>query len=79
LQCYAQLSAGGTPQIASAELLKIVDTVCNVYVTDAYTELLSAHTTVALDSFAACDALLNAIFEVYTSVVHTPRRQLLVR
>ncbi len=79
LQCYAQLSVGGTPQIASVELLKIVDTVCNVYVTDAYADLLAAHTTVALDSFAACDALLNAIFEVYTSVVHAPRRQLLVR
>lgn len=79
LQCYAQLSVGGTPQVASAELLKIVDTVCNVYVTDAYADLLAAHTTVAIDSFAACDALLNAIFEVYTSVVHAPRRQLLIR
>lgn len=78
LKCYADLTVENRPDLASYELMKIVDAICGAYDTDAYSRLLAERRS-HLDNMRDCDLLLNAIFEIYTAVVTQPHRQLMIR
>ena len=75
LQSYKSVSALGRPDLALQELFKVIDIVDGTYLTDRYAGMLSAmrakHPTEA-----SCRYNLNAIFEIYTDVIHSPRSQM---
>ena len=62
-------------EMARRELQKVVDIICDSYVTDRYSELVLKIS--AMDSTEReCRFMLNAIFEIYTDVVNSPRPQI---
>ncbi len=61
--------------LAKAEILKIVNLISGAYETNAYDRLI-ADKRASLTTIAECNALLNVIFEVYTAVIRSPRKQL---
>jgi hypothetical protein len=75
LRGYSDLINRHHHDLAAHEILKVVDLVRGAYETNAYDALL-IEKSLELDNDAQCNAMLNAIFEVYTAVVNGPRKQI---
>ncbi|MDE5874394.1 MAG: ATP-binding domain-containing protein, partial [Muribaculaceae bacterium] len=75
LDSYKTVSALGHDDMAFEELMKIINLITGAYVTDRYQDLLErmrGKQPTAED----CRYNLNAIFEIYTDVITSPRRQI---
>ena len=72
---YRDVFAAGDFTLAHAELRKVVDLINATYITDRYEPLL-ARMAAMRDDEADCRFTLNAIFEIYTDVIHAPRQKL---
>lgn len=75
LACYKTVFALGDFDMAFEELIKVIDLINGTYITDRYDDMIKAlyskhHTK------DECSYNLNAIFEIYTDVVKSPRQQL---
>ncbi len=75
LSSYKAVFALGRIDMAFEELIKVIDLVNGSYITDRYDSLIKAlrskeHTE------KECRYNLNAIFEIYTDVVRSPRQQI---
>lgn len=75
LDGYKDLVAAGEFEKAHWELQKVVDVVTQTYQTGAYQPMLAAISKVPATE-KECQFELNAIFEIYTGVVHSPLKQL---
>lgn len=75
LLSYKSVIGLGQPDLALEELIKVIDLINNLYITDRYAGLISDMRARAA-SEDSCKYNLNAIFEIYTDVVGSPRRQL---
>lgn len=75
LSGYSDLAKNDQAMLAKAEILKIVNLISGAYETNAYDRLI-ADKRASLTTIAECNALLNVIFEVYTAVIRSPRKQL---
>ena len=74
--CYSDLATAGKVDMATTELLKIVEIICSSYDTREYDDIL-LEVCSRLTDIKDCNRLFNTIFEVYTGVIHTPRKQLI--
>lgn len=74
--CYSDMAMSNEPELAVRELKKVVDIICSSYHTDKYDEIIKEKIS-DLNSIERCNMLLNTIFEIYTDVIHEPRRQLI--
>lgn len=74
---YSDLANNNEYKLAKAEITKIVNLICSSYETHLYDTLISNKMS-SLNTIEDCNALLNAIFEVYTDVIKEPRRQLVL-
>lgn len=75
LDSYKAVFALGQNDLALEELTKVIDLINGAYITDRYHDMIQtmrAKTPTKED----CRYNLNAIFEIYTDVVRSPRRQL---
>lgn len=74
LDCYKAVFHLGEHDLAREELAKVIDLIAGSYITDRYDSMIDKmrlrHPT-AED----CSYNLNAIFEIYTDVIHSPRHQ----
>lgn len=75
ISSYNDLITTEHPELATIELLKIVEVICSSYDTTSYDSLLVGMVD-RLDSVTECNRLLNTIFEIYTDVRTGPRRPL---
>ncbi|MDE5842187.1 MAG: AAA family ATPase [Muribaculaceae bacterium] len=75
LESYKSVFALGRIDLALAELLKVIDLINGSYVTDRYEDMLEMMRSKSPTS-EDCRYNLNAIFEIYTDVIRSPRRQL---
>lgn len=73
LNGYQSLCAQNCHDMAFDELIKIVNLICDTYITDRYAKMLEKMRFCKLKDFTTCSHTLNAIFEIYTDVVHSPR------
>lgn len=73
LDGYQNLCAERCYDMAYNELTKIVNLICETYITDSYATMLEKMKLCKLKDSATCTSTLNAIFEIYTDVVHSPR------
>ncbi len=75
LDSYKTVFALGSFDMAFEELVKVIDLVNGSYVTDRYEGMIrSLYSKEHTDK--ECSYNLNAIFEIYTDVVRSPRRQM---
>ena len=75
LESYKSVYALGQNDMAFDELIKVIDLITGAYITDRYAVLLErlhSNQPTAED----CQFNLNAIFEIYTDVIKSPRQQL---
>ncbi|MDE6811315.1 MAG: hypothetical protein K2J15_03090, partial [Muribaculaceae bacterium] len=75
LDSYKSVFSLGQADLALEELIKVIDLITGAYITDRYQDMISgmrARKATAED----CCYNLNAIFEIYTDVIHSPRQQL---
>lgn len=75
LESYKSVYALGQNDMAFDELIKVIDLITGSYITDRYDTLVKSlyskkHTA------EDCQFNLNAIFEIYTDVIKSPRQQL---
>ena len=75
LDSYKAVFSLGQNDLAMEELLKVIDLVNSSYITDRYESMLQAMRSKQPTS-DDCRYNLNAIFEIYTDVVKSPRRQI---
>lgn len=73
ISSYNDLIAVNHPELATIELLKIVEIICSCYDTASYDALLTGMVD-SLDSVKECNRLLNTIFEIYTEVRKGPKK-----
>lgn len=73
ISSYSDLITTNHPELATNELLKVVDIICSAYDTTSYDALLKERID-SLDSVQECNRLLNTIFEIYTEVRKGPRK-----
>ena len=76
LTCYSDMAIHNQPLFASRELLKVVKIICSSYETSLYDNILNER-IYDLSSIDKCNLLLNTIFEIYTEVIHGPRKQII--
>ena len=76
LESYKTVFALGDMALAFDELHKTIDLITGTYITDRYESLLAKMNS-ASASDADCRFNLNAIFEIYTDVIHSPRKQVI--
>lgn len=76
VRSYSDLVSARKVDMAEEELKKIVDLICSSYETDVYDQLIRDRKSSAQD-LDGCNALLTAIFEIYTAVISSPRKQLI--
>ncbi len=75
LDSYKSVFASGRNDLAMEELIKVIDLVNSSYITDRYDKMLVGMKS-RQPSEEDCRYNLNAIFEIYTDVVSSPRQQL---
>lgn len=75
LDSYKAVFALGQNDLALEELTKVIDLINGAYITDRYHEMIQAMRA-KTPTKEDCRYNLNAIFEIYTDVVGSPRRQL---
>lgn len=75
LDSYKAVFALGQNDLAMEELIKVIDLVNGSYITDRYENMLLVMRSKQPTS-EDCSYNLNAIFEIYTDVVKSPRQQL---
>lgn len=75
LGSYKIVFALGQNDLALEELVKIIDLINGAYMTDRYQNMIHAMRAKQPTS-ENCSYNLNAIFEIYTDVVKSPRQQL---
>lgn len=73
---YSDLVKSNNYILAAEELRKIVKTICSSYETNKYNNII-VNLSNQLNSIEQCNLLYNTIFEVYTEVIHCPRKQLI--
>ncbi|MBD5358020.1 MAG: AAA family ATPase [Bacteroides sp.] len=76
LESYKSVFDLGQMVLAMEELVKIIDLINTTYITDRYQNLI-ADMLAKHPSEEDCTYNLNAIFEIYTDVVKSPRQQLM--
>ena len=72
LDSYKSVFYLGQTEMAMEELLKVIDLVNGSYITDRYENMISTMKSKQPTS-EECNYNLNAIFEIYTDVVRSPR------
>lgn len=75
LESYKAVFALGETDMAFDELSKVIDLVNSTYITDRYDSLVG-EMRAKQPTQADCCFILNAIFEIYTDVIRSPRQQL---
>lgn len=75
LESYKAVYSLGQMELAMEELAKVIDLVEGAYITEGYTDLVGAMRA-RTPTDESCRHNLNAIFEIYTDVVHSPRKQM---
>lgn len=75
IRSYSDLIQSNQYLLALIEINKIVDLICGTYETDSYKNLIDKKKS-SLNNSDECNNLLNAIFEIYTDVIKSPRKQL---
>lgn len=75
LDAYACVYMMGKPDLALEELVKVIDLITGTYITDRYDGMIAEMRSKPAGE-DECRYNLNAIFEIYTDVVHYPRNQL---
>lgn len=75
LDSYKAVFALGQNDLAMEELIKVIDLVNGSYITDRYQNMILVMRSKQPTS-EDCSYNLNAIFEIYTDVVKSPRQQL---
>lgn len=75
LRSYGSVFAMSRHRQALDELLKVIDLITSTYITDRYDNLLDDMRS-RQPSEEDCRFNLNAIFEIYTDVIRSPRTQL---
>ncbi len=75
LDSYKTVFALGQNDLAMEELIKVIDLVNGSYITDRYQNMILVMRSKQPTS-EDCSYNLNAIFEIYTDVVKSPRQQL---
>ncbi|MDE5888263.1 MAG: AAA family ATPase [Muribaculaceae bacterium] len=75
LDSYRAVFALGQNDLALGELVKIIDLITGTYVTDRYHKMISSMRR-KQPTPEECAYNLNAIFEIYTDVINSPRKQL---
>lgn len=73
LNGYQNLCAESRYDMAYDELAKIVNLICDTYITERYAAMLGNMGACQSRDSATCSRTLNTIFEIYTDVVHSPR------
>jgi len=73
LNGYQSLCSECSYEMAYNELEKIVNLICDTYVTERYATMLESMNDSQTKDSANCSRTLNAIFEIYTDVIHSPR------
>lgn len=76
LDSYKTVFALGQNTLAMEELIKIIDLVKDSYITDRYENMLLDMRSKQPTS-EDCNYNLNAIFEIYTDVINSPRQPLI--
>ena len=74
LESYKSVFALGQNDMAMQELVKIINLVNSSYITDRYEAMLKTMYGKS-PTEEDCKYNLNAIFEIYTDVIHAPRQQ----
>jgi len=75
LDSYKAVFALNSIDMAFEELIKVIDLINGAYITDRYDDLIKALYTKQHTKDECCYNL-NAIFEIYTDVVNSPRQQI---
>ena len=75
LESYKSVYALGQNDMAFDELIKIIDLITGSYITDRY-DILVKQLYSRKPTAEDCQFNLNAIFEIYTDVITSPRSQL---
>lgn len=75
LDSYKAVFALGQNDLALEELVKIIDLINGAYITDRYQNMIQVMRA-KQPTTEDCSYNLNAIFEIYTDVVNSPRQQL---
>lgn len=75
LDSYKAVFALGQNDLAMEELIKVIDLINSSYITDRYDDMILVMRSKQSTS-EDCSYNLNAIFEIYTDVINSPRPQL---
>lgn len=75
LNGYKDLKSERQYYMAFDELSKIVELISSSYITTRYDDMLQQMKSVTVKDATACGKTLNAIFEIYTDVVHLPKNK----
>lgn len=75
LDSYKSVFALGQNDLAMEELVKVIDLINGSYITDRYDDMILVMKSKQSTS-EDCSYNLNAIFEIYTDVIKSPRQQL---
>ncbi len=75
LTSYKSVFSIGQTDMAMEELIKVIDLINGSYITDRYQHMIP-EMLARQPSVEDCSYNLNAIFEIYTDVVRSPRQQL---
>ena len=75
LDSYKSVFALGQNDLAMEELIKVIDLINGSYITDRYDDMILVMRSKQSTS-EDCSYNLNAIFEIYTDVINSPRQQL---
>lgn len=75
LDSYKSVFALGQNNLAMEELIKVIDLINGTYRTDRYDDMILVMRSKQSTS-EDCSYNLNAIFEIYTDVIKSPRQQL---
>lgn len=75
LDSYKSVFALGQNDLAMEELIKVIDLINSSYITDRYDDMILVMRSKQSTS-EDCSYNLNAIFEIYTDVIKSPRQQL---
>ena len=75
LDSYKSVFALGQNDLAMEELIKVIDLINSSYITDRYDDMILVMRS-KQSTPEACSYNLNAIFEIYTDVIKSPRQQL---
>lgn len=75
LDSYKSVFALGQNDLAMEELIKVIDLINGSYITDCYDDMILVMRSKQATS-KDCSYNLNAIFEIYTDVINSPRQQL---